>query len=134
MASIIMGRGRETSPLGLHRRAVGRLAKLSAAPGQQRLDDDQIWREHWHVIRSRLERVHDKLDEAEGLGPAAVRTMLAEEKDRAILSQGRGFTARAVVDLLGADIAGSPETVRRVRRKHGYRSGDGEPLPGASSS
>jgi hypothetical protein len=130
----------------LHKQAVERLAKLSTVaagsvepsrggsetvgpPRQQTLDQDPAWREHWDVIRSRLLRVHEKLDEAEGLGPTAAKTMLGVEKDREILTKGRGFTAQAVVDLLGRDIAGSAETVRRVRRKHGYSTRDGEPLP-----
>lgn len=86
-------------------------------PGQQLLEDDPGWAEDWQVIRSRLLHAHEKLDEAEGLGASAVRSMLTDEKNREILVKGRGLSARAVFDLLGRDIAGSPETVRRVRRR-----------------
>lgn len=124
--------------LELHRHAAERQAKLSTVaagnvepsrgrrdpvgpPTQQVLDDDPMWREHWRIIRSRLERVHEKLDEAEGVGTTAQSTtLLGVEKDRMIIAQGRGLSNRAVVDLLGEDIAGTPETVRRVRRRLGY--------------
>lgn len=152
------GRRAEMSLLDLHRHAVEREVRLSTVPGaspeagrgggsdgsvnrlgapsgqiligsQQLMEDDPRYREHVRVIRSRLERLHDLLDEYEGLGASAVRTMLTEEKDREILAKGRGLSAQAVVDLLGRDIAGSPETVRRVRRKNGCSARDGEQLP-----
>lgn len=124
----------ELTTLELHRLAIEREAKLSTVaagnvepsrggsdrigpPRQQLLDDDPIWREHWQIIRSRLLRAHESLDEAEGLGANAVRTMLTDEKDLEVLRKGRGLSAQAVVDLLGRDIAGSAETVRRKRRR-----------------
>ena len=137
--------------LELHRHAVERQAALSTVaagsvqpsrggddpigpPGQQLLDDDPIWREHWRIIRSRLDRVHDKLDEAEGLGATAQQTrLLSVEKDRMVISQGRGLSPAAVVDLLGGDIAGSPETVRRIRRREGFGARDGQPVEESSS-
>ena len=123
----------EMTALELHRHAIERQAKLSTVaagsvepsrgkseragpPLQQLLDDDPRWRENWAVIRSRLHRVHELLDEAEGLGASAEKTMLSSEKDRAILVQGRGYSCDAVVDLLGRDVAGSSRTVWRKRR------------------
>lgn len=131
----------DMTPLELHRLAAEREARLSTVaagsvdpsrggsdpagpPGQQLLDDDPVWREHWRIIRSRLERVHAKLDEAEGLAPPAqARQLLGVEKDRMIVAAScRGLSNQAVVDLLGADVAGSAETVRRVRRREGLDS------------
>jgi hypothetical protein len=113
----------------------GSVNRLGAPAGQiligsqQLMEDDPRYEEHLRVIRSRLEGWHELLDEAEGLGATAVKTMLSEEKDREILTKGRGLSAQAVVDLLGRDITGSPETVRRVRRKNGCSAKDGELLP-----
>jgi hypothetical protein len=137
--------------LALHHLAIERAAPLSTVqaasiepirpgesayagpPRQQLLDDDPRWVEHWHVIRSRLERVHELLDEFEGLGATAVKTMSSHEKDREIITRGRGLSAQAVVDLLGSDIAGSAETVRRVRRRERLSGKDGTPLPEPSA-
>lgn len=124
--------------LMLHREAVERAARLSTVgagqtersrgggdpsgpPRQQQLDDDPRWREHWTVLRSRLLRVHELLDEAEGHGTVAGNMqMIGVEKDRMILSrENQGLSAQAVVDKLGTHIAGSAETVRRVRRTNG---------------
>lgn len=97
-------------------------------PHQQRLDDDPRWIENNAVIRARLERQHELLDEAEGLGMVAATTnMLAEHKDQMIITKGEGYTASSVVALLGSDIAGSTETVRRVRRKFERSTKDGHP-------
>lgn len=123
----------------LHRSAIERQAKISTVaagnvepsrststgagpPNQQQLDDDPRWQEHWSVIRSRLERIHELLDEAEGLSAvASLTTMTGVEKDRLIVdAANRGLRAQAVVDKLGSDIAGSAETVRRIRRRMGY--------------
>lgn len=125
--------------LELHRHALERQAKISAVaagnvapsrgggdgvgpPKQQLLDDDPRWLETWAVIRARLERAHELLDEAEGLSTvASVTTMLSEQKDKLICDRAnRGLRAQAVVDRLGSDIAGSVETVRRVRRRMGF--------------
>lgn len=124
--------------LMLHREAIERAARLSTVgagqtersrgggdpagpPRQQALDDDPRWREHWTVIRSRLLRVHELLDEAEGHGSVAGNLqMIGAEKDRMILSrENQGLSAQAVVDKLGTHIAGSAETVRRIRRANG---------------
>jgi hypothetical protein len=125
--------------LALHRAAIERQGTLSTVkagstergrggvetfgfpPSQQQLDDDPRWREHWQVIRSRLLRVHELLDEAEGHGTVAGNMqMLGVEKDRLILSrENQGLSAQAVVDKLGSHIAGSAETVRRIRRNNG---------------
>lgn len=134
------------SALELHHLAVERAGRLSTVaagsvepsrgggeragpPRQQTLDDDPRWREAWYVIRRRLEELHRLLDEAEGLGPVAASTMLKEEKDRLIVSDGRGLSCDAVVDLLGREVAGSSRTVWRVRREAGVSTVDGEPLP-----
>jgi hypothetical protein len=122
----------------LHREAIERAARLSTVaagntergrgggdpsgpPRQQQLDDDPRWLEHWQVVRSRLLRVHELLDEAEGHGTVAGNMqMLGVEKDKLILSrENRGLSAQAVVDKLGSHIAGSAETVRRIRRNNG---------------
>jgi hypothetical protein len=134
--------------LELHRLAAERAARLSTVaagniepsrgggdsagvPAQQVLDDDPVWREHWRIIRSRLERVHEKLDEAEGIGRTAQSTrMLGVEKDRLILTQGVDLSNQAVVDLLGADIAGSAKTVERVRKAAGVNN-RGHPIEDA---
>lgn len=126
--------------LDLHRHAIQRQAKISTVaagniepsprgsepaavgpPRQQLLDDDPRWREHSTVIRTRLELMHELLDEAEGLSTvASTANMLGVEKDRMILAaSNRGLRAQAVVDRLGSHIAGSAETVRRVRRAAG---------------
>jgi hypothetical protein len=103
-------------------------------PSQQTMDDDPRWREHWAVIRSRLERVLELLDEAEGLGPIlANTTMLGDEKDKLILAE-QGLSPLAVVEKLGRDIAGSPETVRRVRRAAGRSGKDGRRIEETSDS
>ena len=134
--------------LQLHHLAVEREAKISTVsappvgrsspssehervgpPRQQTLDDDPRWREIWFVVRRRLEDAHRLLDEAEGHGPTAASTMMKEEKDRLILSEGRGLSCDAVVDLLGREVAGSSRTVWRVRREAGMSTVDGEPLP-----
>jgi hypothetical protein len=96
-------------------------------PGyQQEMDADPRWREHWTVINSRFDRLLELQDEAEGLGPvAATTTMLGVEKDRRVIAEGEGLSPLAVVEKLGREIAGSPETVRRIRRKAGRRAGDG---------
>jgi hypothetical protein len=105
-------------------------------PAQQPLHPDPRYQEGWFVIRRRLEDVHRLLDEAEGLGATAVSTMLAEEKNRLILVDGRGHSCEAVVDLLGREVAGSSRTVWRIRRNQavvvlGYAVStvDGERLP-----
>ena len=139
------GERAEMTVLELHRHAAERAAKLSTVaagsveqsrgggeragpPRPQSLDDDPRWREQWRVIRGRFERVHDLLDEAEGHGTtAATAQMLGMEKDRKVLEEGEGLTAVGVVELLGSDIAGSPETVRRIRRKSGRSIKDGSP-------
>jgi hypothetical protein len=123
--------------LELHRLAAERTARISTVAGgsversrgggeragpprPQSLEDDPRWQEQWRVIRGRLDRVHDLLDEAEGLGlSATTTTMIGAEKDRKVLEQGEGLSALGVVELLGRDIAGAPETVRRLRRKSG---------------
>jgi len=134
--------------LNLHREALEREVTISTVsagstergrggsdpagpPTQQLLDDDPRWREHWAVIRSRLERVHDLLDEAEGLGTvASTGQMLGIEKDRLICHvSNRGLSNQAVVDKLGSDIAGSPRTVGRARAlagldAHGHEKTD----------
>lgn len=94
-------------------------------PRQQTMNDDPRWRETWAVIHSRALRALELLDEAEGLGTVAATTkMLGVEKDRLVLRE-EGFSPIAVVEKLGRDIAGSPETVRRIRRKAGRRASDG---------
>ena len=135
----------DLSALELHRLAVERAVTISTVSGsnpepsrgqgehagpprQQQLSDDPRWRESEHVIRSRLLRMHELLDEAEGLGPVADKTMLAAEKDQRIVREGEGLSAGAVVALLGTDIAGSAETVRRVRRQAGRSAKDGRRL------
>ena len=80
------------------------------------------------MIESRLRRVHELLDEAEGLGPVAAKTLLGSEKDDLIIREGLGLSPLAVVEKLGRDIAGSPETVRRVRRARGRSMKDGSTL------
>ncbi len=72
----------------VHRHAVERQAKITPVaggsverspgggdragpPAQQSLDDDPRWVETWTVIRSRLDRARELLDEAEGLGQVA---------------------------------------------------------------
>lgn len=123
--------------LSKHRWAIERAAKLSTVaagsvapsrggdepigpPGQQLLDDDPAWSEHWTVIDSRLDRVHEKLDEAERGTVATIASMTGVEKDKLICDpSNRGLRAQGVVDKLGSDIAGSAETVRRVRRARG---------------
>lgn len=143
----------EMTGLELHRLAVERAGRLSTVqvgnvepsrgggtqvgpPRQQLLDDDPRWTEHWAVIESRLRRVHELLDEAEGLGPVAAKTLLGSEKDDLIIREGLGLSPLAVVEKLGRDIAGSPETVRRVRRARGRSMKDGSTLdePGSSTT
>jgi hypothetical protein len=92
-------------------------------PGQQQtLDDDPRWLENWTVIGTRLCQVLELIDEAKGLGTvAATNQLLGEEKDQLIVHvSNQGLRAQAVVDKLGTHIAGSVETVRRVRRREGY--------------
>jgi hypothetical protein len=93
----------------------------SGVPNQQQLDDDPRWREHMSVIRRRLELAAGLIDEQMGHGPvAAAQNMIGMEKDKLILSNdNRGLRAQAVVDRLGSHIAGTAETVRRVRRDNG---------------
>jgi hypothetical protein len=140
------------TPLELHRHAVERATTISTVaggnvepsrghgdsalpPSQQLLDDDPRWREHEAVIRSRLLRLHELLDEAEGLGPVAATTkMLGEEKDERIRKEGEGLSAIGVVELLGRDIAGSPETVRRVRKAAGRSTKDGRRIDAPDTS
>lgn len=135
----------------LYTEAVEREARLSTVPAgnversrggtgpsgpgaQQTMDDDPRWREHWTVIRSRLERVLELLDEAEGIGPiAANTTMLGAEKDKRIIAE-EGLSPLAVVEKLGRDIAGSPETVRRVRRAAGRSGKDGRRIEETTTS
>jgi len=124
--------------LMLHREVIERAGRLSTVgagnaersrgggdpsgpPRQQQLDDDPRWREHETVIRSRLLRLHELLDEAEGHGTVAGNMqMLGVEKDKLILSrENQGLSAQAIVDKLGTHITGSAETVRRVRRQNG---------------
>ena len=138
--------------LVLHRQALARATAISTVPAgnieptrrssdpvgpsvQQSLEDDPRWDENWTVIRSRLMQVHELIDEAEGHGTVAnTMQMLGVEKDRLILHvNNQGLRAQAVVDRLGSHIAGSVETVRRVRRREGYdhlghpRDTDGRP-------
>ena len=133
----------QMSDLELHRHLVERYGTLSTVaagnvepsrgggdgvgpPKQQQLEDDWRWRETLTVVRSRLERAHELLDEAEGVGPvASTTTMIGEEKDKRIISDGEGLSPGAVVEKLGRDIAGSPETVRRVRKAAGRSTKDG---------
>lgn len=129
--------------LDLHRSAMERAARLSTVkagnvepgrgggdgvgpPAQQTMDDDPRWREHLLIVRSRLERMHALLDEAEGHGTAQqlAAQMDGSEKDRLILAE-EGLSPLAVVEKLGRLIAGSPETVRRVRRAAGRSARDG---------
>jgi hypothetical protein len=93
----------------------------SGVPRQQQLDDDPRWREHMSVIRRRLELAAGLIDEQMGHGTvAAAGNMLGMEKDKLILSSdNHGLRAQAVVDRLGSHIAGTAETVRRVRRREG---------------
>lgn len=124
---------RRMTPFELHRHAVERLAKISTVaagnvepsrggdervgpPKQQRIEDDPRWQEHEFIVRRRLELMHQLLDEAEGLGSQAARTLTREEKNRMVLTQGRGYTCEVVVDLLGREIAGSVRTVWRIRK------------------
>jgi hypothetical protein len=95
------------------------------AGSQQLLDDDPRWREHWAVIRSRLLRALALLDEHRGHGPVPNPDMTGPEKDRLILTEGEGYSAEAVVALLGAHVAGSARTVRRVRKLAGRDPKDG---------
>lgn len=130
------------SSFALHREVVERYTRLSTVPAstpepsrghadsalppiQQRLDDDPRWQERDRILRASLERMLELLDEAEGLGTVATtRQMLGAEKDKRILAEV-GLSPMAVVEKLGRDIAGSPETVRRVRRKDGRSAKDG---------
>lgn len=130
------------STVDLHRQAIDRAAKLStvgaAAMGQsspssahpsknlaldhsaaQLVDDDPRWRECQLVIRRRVEKLHDLLDEYEGLGSAAqtAAAMDSYDKNARILKEGRGHPCDVVVDLLGREIAGSARTVWRVRQR-----------------
>ncbi len=129
--------------LDLHRLAVQRSTTLSTVgagnvaptrgggdpvgpPQQQRLDDDPRWRETWTVIRARLERANELLDEAEGLSTvAATTTMLGVEKDRRVIMEGEGLSPVATVEKLGSEIAGSPETFRRIRKRYDRTTLDG---------
>lgn len=94
----------------------------SAPAQQQTFDDDPRWREHMAVIRRRLELAAELVLEAEGHSTvASTMNMFGEEKDKLILaSQNEGLRAQAVVDRLGSHVAGTAETVRRVRRREGY--------------
>lgn len=109
----------------------------AAPPRQQLLDDDPRWREHMSVIRRRLELAADLIDEAEGHSTvSSTANMLGVEKDKLILdAANQGLRAQAVVDRLGSHIAGSAETVRRVRRAAGqdHLGHDREPGPGDRS-
>lgn len=96
-------------------------------PGrQQQLDDDPRWREHWDVIRSRLGRVLDLLDEYEGHGTVAGTTqLLGVEKKKRVIRDGAGLSPLAVVEKLGRDITGSPRTVALDREEAGVCVRDG---------
>lgn len=117
----------------LHRLLLERSAKISTVPAgnvepgrggserpgpprQQTLDQDPRCAEHFYVIRRRLELLHELCDEAEGLGPQAAKQLTKEEKDRLILGEA-GRSCQGVVDVLGADIAGSVRTVWRIRKQ-----------------
>ena len=120
--------------LSLHHLAVERVAGLSAVaagqversrggsassgapPAQQMLDDDPRWAEHWRVIRSRLLRVHELIDEARGHGTVAgSEQLIGVEKQQRVIEQGRGLSPAAVVEELGRGIADSASVVRGDR-------------------
>lgn len=125
-----------TEPLELHRLLIERLAKISTVaagnvepsrgggdpagpPKQQLLSDDPRWQESQAVIRARLERLHELLDEAEGLGTVAgTSAMIGAEKDRLIDREGVGLVAEAVVEKLGMERVGSATYIRRYRKAH----------------
>lgn len=142
----------QMTAIELHRLAIERQTTLSTVPAgpvgqsspnserqspgpptQQLQDDDPRWREVGYVIRRRLEDWHRLLDEAEGLGPSAVSTLDGDDKDKLILSQGRGHSCDAVVDVLGREVAGSARTVFRVRKKAGVSTLTGEPIENIGS-
>ncbi len=124
------------STVDLHRLAVERALTMSTVkasnpeptrgggepvgpPPQAELEDDPRWRESQLIIRRRVEKLHDVLDEYEGLGSAAqaAAAMDSYDKNSRILKEGRGPPCDVVVDLLGREVAGSPRTVWRVRQR-----------------
>lgn len=130
------------STIDLHRSALERAIKLSTVgaaavgssspssthpsknlaldrSGAQLVEEDPRWNECQLVIRRRIEKMHDLLDEYEGLGSAAqaAAAMDSYDKNARILKEGRGHPCDVVVDLLGREIAGSPRTVWRVRQR-----------------
>ena len=130
------------STIDLHRAALERAIKLSTVraaavgssspssthpsknlaldrSGAQLVEDDPRWTESQLIIRRRVEKLHDLLDEYEGLGSAAqaAAAMDSYDKNARILKEGRGHPCDVVVDLLGREIAGSPRTVWRVRQR-----------------
>lgn len=141
-------RRQRTSTLQLHRQALARMTRMSTVPAgnvaasrggdppagppaQQLLDADPRLREHWQVIRSRLELTHDLLDGYE-LGAGGDVVLSGVEKDRLILVRGAGLSAAGVVGLLGTGVAGSVRTVERVRLAAGVSVRDGLPREDAA--
>lgn len=126
----------EMTAIELHRRATERVIKLSTVrgsnpeksrggsepigpPTQAHVEDDPRWNECQLVIRKRLEKLHDLLDEYEGLGSLAqaAAAMDSYDKNARILKEGRGHHCDVVVDLLGREIAGSQRTVWNIRKR-----------------
>lgn len=137
--------------LELHRHAVERALRLSTVaagnvepgrggdgpagpPHQQTMDDDPRWREHEAVLRSRLERMHELLDEAEGHGSVSGTALMTTEHKNWLILAEEGLSPIAVVEKLGRDIAGSPDTVRRIRRAHGRSALDGRKTDATGSA
>lgn len=96
-------------------------------PQQQSFDDDPRREEILRVLHARADRWHALIDEAEGHGViASVVTMKGPDKDRMVISEGAGLSPLGVVDKLGSDITGGPETVRRIRERFGRCTRDGD--------